>query len=68
MIHGVTAFLVQEKKIVCFSIDISLWCFNCPLNNTFVFIRDCLSVCPSVDTTPLTLSWVQFFSDCGQTW
>ena len=27
-----------------------------------------LSVCPSVDTTLLTLSRVQFFSDCGQTW
>ena len=26
-----------------------------------------LSVCPSVDTTPLTLSRVQFFSNCGQT-
>ena len=27
-----------------------------------------LSVCPSVHTTPLTISRVQFFSDCGQTW
>ena len=27
-----------------------------------------LSVCPSVDTTPLPLSRVQFFSDRGRTW
>ena len=27
-----------------------------------------LSVCPSVDITPLTFSRVQFFSDSSQTW